>query len=241
MKKKASTSEKTSDVVKTDNKIALLDTGIADEISLFKSIAAIIENRKNRIEGHVNTELTWMYWEIGKFINSVLLDGDRGAYGKQILPTVSVKLAEQYGRGFKISNIYRMIKFADLFKDAEILATLSPKLSWSHIVELLPLKSQDALLFYAKDVIERKPNEEAPIGIILCATANRKTVEMLEMDKAGIAVAEYWTTLPSKEVFEEKIRSILAEAQERLERRKKLPLDHSPKQIDYFYEPNDDE
>jgi hypothetical protein len=46
---------------------------------------------------------------------------------------------------------------------------------------------------------------------------------MLEMDKAGIAVAEYWTTMPPKALFEEKIRSLLAEAQERLERRKSLP------------------
>jgi hypothetical protein len=91
------------------------------------------------------------------------------------------------------------------------------------------------------DAYERKPNEKTPIGIILCATANRKTVEMLEMDKAGIAVAEYWTTLPPKEVFEEKIRSILAEAQERLERRKQLSSSDTTKQIDYFFDLKGDE
>ena len=54
------------------------------------------------------------------------------------------------------------------------------------------------------------------------------------------AVAEYWTTLPPKAVLEKKIRSILAEAQERLERRKQLPKTESAKQIAYFYEPKDD-
>jgi predicted nuclease of restriction endonuclease-like (RecB) superfamily len=102
-------------------------------------------------------------------------------------------------------------------------------------------KSQMELYLKWLDENERKPNEDAPIGIILCASANRKTVEMLEMDKAGIAVAEYWTTLPPKAVFEDKVRSILAEAQERLERRKQLPSGSSPKQIDYFYEPKGDE
>jgi len=102
-------------------------------------------------------------------------------------------------------------------------------------------KGQMELYLKWLDENERKPNEEPPIGIILCATANRKTVEMLEMDKAGIAVAEYWTTLPPKPVFEEKIRSILAEAQERLERRKQLPLGNSTKQIGFFYEPKGDE
>jgi hypothetical protein len=102
-------------------------------------------------------------------------------------------------------------------------------------------KGQMELYLKWLDTYERKPNEEAPIGIILCATANRKTVEMLEMDKAGIAVAEYWTTLPPKPLFEEKIRSILAEAQERLARRNQLPSVDMQKQIDYFYDPKGDE
>jgi hypothetical protein len=102
-------------------------------------------------------------------------------------------------------------------------------------------KGQMELYLKWLDAHERKPNENTPVGIILCATANRKTVEMLEMDKAGIAVAEYWTALPPKALFEEKIRSLLAEAQERLERRKQLPQGEIVKQIAYFYEPKDDE
>jgi len=102
-------------------------------------------------------------------------------------------------------------------------------------------KGQMELYLKWLDMYEREPNEESPIGIILCANTNRKTVEMLEMDKAGIAVAEYWTTLPPKEMFEEKIASLLAEAQERLERRKSLPSGENQKQIDYFYESKDDE
>ena len=43
------------------------------------------------------------------------------------------------------------------------------------------------------------------------------------MDRAGIAVAEYWTELPPKAVFEQKIKEIMQEAQGRLERRKALP------------------
>jgi hypothetical protein len=101
-------------------------------------------------------------------------------------------------------------------------------------------KGQMELYLNWLDENERKPNEEAPIGLILCATANRKTVELLRMDRAGIAVAEYWTTLPPKELFEEKIRFILAEAQERLARRFPQPQNLEQKQIEYFYEPKDD-
>ena len=48
------------------------------------------------------------------------------------------------------------------------------------------------------------------------------------MDRDGIVVAEYWTTLPPKDEFEQKIHFILLEARERLERRKLLLQDDSP-------------
>jgi len=51
------------------------------------------------------------------------------------------------------------------------------------------------------DEYERTEGEEPSIGIIPCASANRKKVEMLKMDRAGIVVAEYWTELPPKAVL----------------------------------------
>jgi len=65
------------------------------------------------------------------------------------------------------------------------------------------------------DRYERQEGEEAPIGLILCAESMREQVELLELHKDGIIVAEYWTSLPPKEDFEQKIRSILSEVKER--------------------------
>jgi len=73
---------------------------------------------------------------------------------------------------------------------------------------------------------EREESENEPIGLILCAGGNRKRIELLEMDKDGIVVAEYWTTLPPKAEFEQKIHAILTETRERLARRNALlPVD----------------
>jgi predicted nuclease of restriction endonuclease-like (RecB) superfamily len=69
---------------------------------------------------------------------------------------------------------------------------------------------------------ERKEGENAPIGLILCTEASREQIELLEMDRAGIAVAEYWTNLPPKTEFEKLLNNILEEANERIERRKYL-------------------
>jgi len=67
---------------------------------------------------------------------------------------------------------------------------------------------------------DRQENEENPIGLILCTEAGREQVELLEMHKDGIMVAEYWTELPPKAALEQKLHEALREARERLERRK---------------------
>jgi len=78
--------------------------------------------------------------------------------------------------------------------------------------------------FYLKwlDRYDREPGEESPIGLILCAEANRDQIELLELHKDGIVVAEYWTGLPPKAELEAKIREIYRAAQERIARRQVL-------------------
>ena len=61
--------------------------------------------------------------------------------------------------------------------------------------------------------------EEAPVGLILCTEVSREQVELLEMHKDGIVVAEYWTALPPKAVLEAKLAEIVRDVQERLARR----------------------
>jgi len=43
-----------------------------------------------------------------------------------------------------------MLQFAEQFTNLDIILPLSKQLSWSHFVELLPLKDQEARLFYAQ-------------------------------------------------------------------------------------------
>jgi predicted nuclease of restriction endonuclease-like (RecB) superfamily len=353
------------------------NVALIDEAILFQRVVGIIENRKSRAATYVNEETTLMFWEVGHYVSSVVLDFRRAAYGKKILSELATKLVERYGRNFAERNIYRMMQFADQFSDSEILSPLATKLSWSHFIELLPIKSEEARLYYANDAAtrsystkelrrqisrkaydrreianaelsensaipfnvfrdpylldlyglrenfleadlekvilteieafilefghgfsfvdrqkrmiiggedtildllffhrilkrliavelkigkfkaeyygqmalylkwldkyERQEGEAAPLGIILCATANREKIELLETDKAGIAVAEYWTHLPQKAEFERKIQEILIEARERLHRRQSLPTTETQKQIDYFFEAKDDD
>jgi len=72
------------------------------------------------------------------------------------------------------------------------------------------------------DTYERQEGENAPIGLILCTESSREQIELLKLDRDGILVAEYWTALPPKAEFEQKINIILTETRERLARRNLL-------------------
>jgi hypothetical protein len=67
---------------------------------------------------------------------------------------------------------------------------------------------------------ERKEDENSPIGLILCTEGSPEQVELLEMHKDGIIVAEYWTDLPPKNELEQVLNRALIDAKERLEIRK---------------------
>ena len=67
------------------------------------------------------------------------------------------------------------------------------------------------------DKNERKKGEEKPVGIILCADKDQEDVEYLELDEAGIHVAQYFTELPSKTIMEERLHTAIAIARQQQE------------------------
>ena len=78
---------------KQKHEIAVINNSQINENLLFTRVAEIIENRKYRAAMYANQESVLMFWEIGKYIGSVLLGGERAGYGKQIV----VPLAQQLG------------------------------------------------------------------------------------------------------------------------------------------------
>ncbi|WP_294000444.1 PDDEXK nuclease domain-containing protein [Sphaerotilus sp.] len=77
-------------------------------------------------------------------------------------------------------------------------------------------KGQMELYLRWLDKYERQPGEDAPLGLILCAGQNREAVELLELERSGIHVAEYLTALPAREVLERKLHEAVLSARARL-------------------------
>jgi len=72
---------------------------------------------------------------------------------------------------------------------------------------------------------EQEAGENPPLGIILCAGKQREQIELLELDKSGIHVAEYLTVLPSREALQAKLHQSIAAARARLQGGQDEPTD----------------
>ena len=83
-----------------------------------------------------------VYFETGKLLSEAGKE-----YGKNIIKQYSEKLMAEVGKKYKVSNLYKMRKFYEIFSD-EKLYPLGTKLSWSHYRELITIKNIDEIIYY---------------------------------------------------------------------------------------------
>lgn len=76
-------------------------------------------------------------------------------------------------------------------------------------------KGQMELYLRWLDKYEKQDGEESPIGIILCTGKQEEQIELLELEKSGIHVAEYLTVLPPKKQLKAKLYEALQLAKEK--------------------------
>lgn len=136
---------------KTDPKIVSAPpTQSATQKTLLTELRGLIESARQHVAQTANATLTMLYWHVGLRIQREVLQFERAEYGEEILPTLSAKLVRDYGQGFSARNLARMVQFAEAFPDENMVATLSQQLSWSHFVEILPLKQPLEREYYAE-------------------------------------------------------------------------------------------
>nr|WP_283774053.1 PDDEXK nuclease domain-containing protein [Aquiflexum sp. TKW24L] len=63
---------------------------------------------------------------------------------------------------------------------------------------------------------EQVEGENTPIGLILCTGKNEEHVELMQLDKSNIRVADYMTILPSQKILREKLHRAVEIAHQKL-------------------------
>jgi hypothetical protein len=99
----------------------------------------LIAAARNDVARQVNSTMTLLYWRVGQRIRRDIFKEKRAEYGQRIVSTVGNKLELEFGRGFSEKNLRRMIQFAEVFPDQEIVVALIRQLSWTHFLRLIPL------------------------------------------------------------------------------------------------------
>ncbi len=330
---------------------------------LFSKIRQLIDAAKQRAAVAINSEITLLYWQVGEHIQTEVLQGQRAAYGKQIIVSLSKLLTQTYGKGWGEKQLRHCLRLAQTFPNDQIVYTLCRQFSWSHLRLLIyiddPLKREFYIeigklenwsvrqlqerinsMLFERTAISRRPEETIrhdleqlrenkqispdlllkdpyildfldisdrylekdledsilrdiekfllelgagftfiarqkriqidnddfyidllfynrklkrlvaidlklgnfrheyksqmelylrwlakydqesdelpPLGIILCAGKKQEQIELLELDKSGIHVAEYLTVLPPKELLQAKLQEAIASARRRL-------------------------
>jgi len=116
--------------------------------NLIVEIKQLIEQSRQKVAVAVNSEITLLYWHIGKRINSEVLKNKRAEYGKQIIVTLSQQLTLEYGKGWSEKQLHHCLYTVETFPDEKNFFTLCRELSWSHIKELIYIKEPLKQDFY---------------------------------------------------------------------------------------------
>ena len=120
---------------------------------LHAELRKLIAASRQRLSAVVNAELSRLYWTVGQRLTSEVLSGERARYGAQLMVKLGERLAAEFGRGFEAKNLRRMVQFVQAFPEPEKVASLMRQLSWTHFLQLLPMKTEPARWFYAQQCI----------------------------------------------------------------------------------------
>ena len=120
---------------------------------IFDNIKELVVNSRNRVYSAVNTEMLNLYWNIGKIIMEIQQGDERASYGDAVLDKLSIKLTNEFGKGFSSRNLRTMRKF---YLTYPIRKTVSAKLSWSHYLELIKIEEEQKRNFYLNETINSR-------------------------------------------------------------------------------------
>lgn len=231
---------------------------------LVSDIKQLIENTRRVVSQTVNSGMTLLYWQVGKRINEEILLDQRAEYGKQIVATLSHQLKIDYGHGFDEKSLRRMLQFAETFPDADIVATLSRQLTWSHFRELIPLKNSlqcdfytqmcrienwsvrmlrqkiDGMLF-ERTAISKKPEELARLELQNLQQAGQMTPDLVFKDPYildFLNLADTFSELDLEEAILREIEKFILELGNGftfVERQKRMVIDNQDFRLDLLF------
>ena len=148
----------------------------------FLHIISIIQNAKDRAFYSVNKELIDLYWNIGEYISKKL---ESSEWGEGVVDKLAdyIKAKEPELKGFERTNIFRMMRFYNAYKNRKV-ATLLPQISWSNNVLIISrTKSIEEREFYIRLSIKERYTYRELERQISSGVFERTMISSLKMSK----------------------------------------------------------
>lgn len=159
--------------------------------TLVADIEKAVANAKDSIATNINQVMVQTYWSIGRYIVEYEQAGSvKAEYGKQLLRQLSKDLTLRLGRGYSHSNLSNMRKFYNYYPTFQ---TVSGKLSWSHICEIIRLDDPLERSFYQKQAENEKWSvrtlqRQIKSSLFLRLAASKDKDGILALAKEGIKI-----------------------------------------------------
>ena len=172
------------------NHIAL-STGKDENVDrLAENIAHLVTDARHRAVQTVNTTLVETYWQVGRYIVEFEQQGNAKAkYGDNLLTSLAHLLKAKLGKGFSRPSLYNMRRFYLMYPKIQ---TVSGKLSWSHICELITIDDDLERSFYEKECIAENWNvrslrRQMDSALYLRLAASKDKQGILQLANEGIS------------------------------------------------------
>jgi len=132
------------------NKQSMVEKGqtlsAKSDTDVYESIRVVFAEARKNVGVAVNSAMVNAYWETGREIAETV--GGRAEYGRNLLAYLSKRLTDEFGEGFKVSNLRNMRQFYQVFP---IRYALRSELSWSHYRLLVRIGESNRRDFYLKE------------------------------------------------------------------------------------------
>ncbi len=196
-----------------------LDIAVDQKLNqLADNITSLINETKSHLVQVINTTMVVTYWNIGRYIVEFEQHGDAKAqYGTALLSSLAKILRAKLGKGYSRPNLNNMRKFYLLYPNCQ---TVSDKLSWSHICELITIDDELERNFYEKECIVSRWNvrslrRQMDSALYLRLAASKDKEGILQLAQKGVVIQypediikDTYTLeflgLPEKELYNER-------------------------------------
>lgn len=118
---------------------------------VFQSIKNILIEARTKAYTAVNFAMIEAYWNVGKNIFEAQGMSERAEYGKKLLEYLSLKLTEEFGKGYTTANLRNMRQFYIVFQNCYALRS---ELSWTHYRFLMRIENDEKRNFYIQECVK---------------------------------------------------------------------------------------